>query len=247
MVGRDAVKCSIMAMEKRGIGLTSALALGVGIACGGYFIGSGIKNRNQESNAVSVKGLSEREVPASVAIWTVSYSATANDLAAVNDKLSANTAAVRTFLTSSGFAAEDIAVQPATVVDLTLQQRDKDHPPPAERFSASQAVLLRTAKVDAVKPAVAVVSRLLSEGVMLSGSNEPNYIFDKINEIKPGMIQEATKNARVAAQQFATDSQVALGKLRNASQGWFQVNDRDGATPERKIVRVVVDVVYEVD
>ena len=41
-------------------------------------------------------------------------------------------------------------------------------------------------------------------------------------------------------------SQTTLGKLRNASQGWFQVENRDEATPERKTVRVVVDVEYEV-
>jgi hypothetical protein len=38
-----------------------------------------------------------------------------------------------------------------------------------------------------------------------------------------------------------------LGKLRNASQGWFQVENRDVATPERKVVRVVVDVDYEIN
>ena len=42
------------------------------------------------------------------------------------------------------------------------------------------------------------------------------------------------------------DSDVALGKLRTANQGWFQVEDRDAATPERKVIRVVVEVVYEV-
>jgi hypothetical protein len=84
-------------------------------------------------------------------------------------------------------------------------------------------------------------------GVLLSGKSEPNYIFNQVNEIKPGMIQEATKNARIAAEQFSRDSQTSLGKLRNASQGWFQVENRDAATPERKIVRVVVDVEYEIN
>ena len=61
------------------------------------------------------------------------------------------------------------------------------------------------------------------------------------------MIEEATKNARIAADQFARDSQTTLGKLRTASQGWFQVENRDGATPERKTVRVVVDVMRSSD
>ena len=84
-------------------------------------------------------------------------------------------------------------------------------------------------------------------GVLLSGKAEPNYIFNQLNEIKPGMIQEATKNARIAAEQFSRDSQTTLGKLRSATQGWFQVENRDAATPERKIVRVVVDVEYEIN
>jgi len=83
------------------------------------------------------------------------------------------------------------------------------------------------------------------DGVLLSGGCQPNYIYDQLNEVKPSMIQEATKNARLAAEQFARDSQTSLGKLRSASQGWFQVEDRDAATPERKLVRVVVDVDYE--
>lgn len=154
--------------------------------------------------------------------------------------------AVRKFLGEAGFDEKDVAVQSPIVSDLSLNARNKDEPPPAARFSASQAVLLRTSKVDGVKPAVSATANLISEGGMLNGRNEPTYIFDKLNDIKPGMIQEPTKNARIAASQFAANSQVSLGKLRTANQGWFQVDDRDAATPERKMVRVVVDVVYEV-
>lgn len=224
-----------------------AFLLCAGLAAGGYFVGHGLANRSRGTNSVSVKGLSEREVPASVAIWTVSYSAAANELAAVDEKLSSHTTAVKNFLKGAGFEDAEIAVQPPSVTDLSLQKRDKDEPPPAERFTATQSVLLRTSKVDAVKPAVASVSRLISGGVLLSGANEPNYLFDRLNDVKPGMIQEATKNARIAAGQFAADSEVKLGKLRRADQGWFQVTDRDPATPERKMVRVVVDVEYLVE
>ena len=224
----------------------SALLLAIGLATAGFFVGEGISNRSSGRRIISVKGLSEREVPASVATWTISYNATGNDLSDINKKLGDSTKAVMEFLKERGFDQKDLAVQPPAIHDTSMDQRQKDVPPPPERFSANQSVLLRTSKVDAIKPALASASNLMISGVLLSGGSQPNYIFNQLNEIKPGMIQEATKNARIAADQFARDSETTLGKLRNASQGWFQVENRDEATPERKTVRVVVDVEYEV-
>ena len=225
----------------------SALVIAAGVATGGFFIGDGISARSSGRRTISVKGLSEREVPASVATWTIVYSATGNDVSQINKKLADSTAAVIAFLKGSGFAETDLAVQPPVVRDTSMDERDKDSPPPPERYSATQSVLLRTSKVDAIKPALASASNLMASGVLLSGKAQPNYIYNQLNDIKPGMIQEATKNARIAADQFSRDSQTTLGKLRNASQGWFQVENRDEATPERKTVRVVVDVEYEVN
>ena len=214
--------------------ITSALLIAGGLGAGGYFIGHGISHRNDSSRGISVKGLSEKEVPASVAIWMIAYSSTGNDLAEINGKLANSTEAVRDFLKSSGFDEKDIAIQPPLVRDLSLNERDKDAEPLIARYSATQSVLLRTSKVDLVKPAVAAVSKLIAAGVELSGRN------------KPEMIAEATKNARIAAEQFSRDAATQLGGLRSAQQGWFQVESRDVATPERKIVRVVVEVEFEV-
>jgi uncharacterized protein len=226
--------------------LGSALLLAGGLSAGGYFIGQGISHRNDSSREISVKGLSEKEVPASIAIWTIAYSASGNDLAEINQKLAGSTKTVQAFLKTSGFDGNDVAIQPPLIRDLSLDARDKDALPPTVRYIATQSVLLRTAKVDFVKPAVAAVSQLIAAGVELSGRNDPDYSFNRLNEIKPEMIAEATKNARTAAEQFSRDAATQLGSLRSAQQGWFQVESRDIATPERKIVRVVVDVVFEI-
>lgn len=225
----------------------SAALIALGLAVAGYFVGQGISDRGAGRRIISVKGLSEREVPASVATWTIGYSANGNELGDINKKLVDSTKAVMAFLKEAGFAEADMAVQPPSLQDTSMEPREKDVPPPPERYKAFQSVLLRTAKVDQIKPALASASNLMVSGVLLSGKLEPNYIFNELNAIKPGMIQEATKNARIAAEQFARDSQTTLGKLRNASQGWFKIDDRDAATPERKIVRVVVDVEYEIN
>lgn len=225
----------------------AALALALGPLCGGYFIGKGISSRDQGSRSISVRGLSEKEFPASIAIWTLAYSAVGNDLGAINTKLAESTKNVLSFLKEAGFDDKDVAVQPPSVQDLSLQPREKDSPAPAEKYSATQSVLLRTTKVDAIKPAMASASKLMENGVLLQARYSPEYLFSQLNEVKPGMIQEATKNARIAAEQFARDSETSLGKLRSASQGLFQIENRDSATPERKLVRVVVEVEYEIN
>jgi hypothetical protein len=104
-------------------------------------------------------------------------------------------------------------------------------------FARNNQCLLRTAKVDFIKPALASASTLMTNGVLLCAGCQPNYVYNRLNEIKPAMIQEATRNAWIAAEQFSRDTQTSLGKLRNASQGWFQVVNRDAATPERKLVQ----------
>lgn len=48
------------------------------------------------------------------------------------------------------------------------------------------------------------------------------------------MIQEANRNARIAAEKFAGDSGSRVGRIRHAVQGPFEVEDVDESSPDRK-------------
>ena len=65
-----------------------------------------------------------------------------------------------------------------------------------------------------------------------------------LNEVKPAMVEEATKNARATAQKFADDSECELGGLRSAQQGQFSIESRDENTPYIKKIRVVNTIEY---
>jgi hypothetical protein len=54
------------------------------------------------------------------------------------------------------------------------------------------------------------------------------YNFTKLNDVKPEMIAMATQDARRAAEQFARDSDTAVGGIRSATQGYFSITARDG-------------------
>ena len=104
-----------------------------------------------------------------------------------------------------------------------------------------------TDKVDTVLALMPRQSELLKKGITGSGNSWENQIqfqFEGLNSIKPEMIEDATKNAREAAEKFAKDSDSRLGKIKTASQGTFTISDRDSNTPYIKKVRVVSSVTY---
>lgn len=76
------------------------------------------------------------------------------------------------------------------------------------------------------------------------GNNMVKYEFTGLNEIKPEMVEESTKNARATAEKFAKDSDSELGKIRRATQGQFSITNRDNNTPHIKNVRVVSTIEY---
>ena len=86
-----------------------------------------------------------------------------------------------------------------------------------------------------------------SQGVAITGDGyefRTEYLFTKLNDIKPEMIEEATIEARKVAQKFAEDSGSELGKIKTASQGQFSISPRDSNNPHIKNVRVVSTIVY---
>ena len=85
------------------------------------------------------------------------------------------------------------------------------------------------------------------QGLAIAGQDydaRTQFLFTGLNALKPGMIEEATRNAREVATKFAQDSASTLGKIKTASQGQFSIEDRDSNTPHIKKVRVVSTVEY---
>ena len=112
---------------------------------------------------------------------------------------------------------------------------------------ATAVATVATNDVALVRKVMEKQGELLKNGIAFSGSDyqyRTIYSFNGLNEIKPTMIDEATRNARAAAEKFAKDSDSKLGKIKTATQGVFSIEDRDENTPYIKKVRVVTNVQY---
>jgi hypothetical protein len=234
-------------MNNKTIGLA---ALGLLVACGltllGFQLARGLVAFKALERTVTVKGLAEREVEADIAIWPITFSEADNDLGALFATIERHNALIVAFLEGQGFAREDVSIASPTVVDRQAQGYNAGDRLPF-RYAAQSTVTVYTRNVDQVRASMNQLVALGKQGIALGGAGyqaQTEFIFTRLNDIKPAMIEEATRNAREVAAKFAADSDSRLGKIKTALQGQFSITDRDRSTPYIKKVRVVSTVAY---
>lgn len=241
-------------------GKVKAFVLGIGcllIAFSFLTLGDNILNGLTHFRSfdryVSVKGLAVKDVDADLAVWSISFTVTAETLLQAQDSLSNSEKQVREFLQTNGIDTEQIRLQNISVLDRKAQFYNNDSSNATLRYVLSQTLVARTNNISSMLKASQNISDLVKQGVTLGDPNGgtnpvPQYLFTKLNDVKPELIAEATKNARLSAEQFANDSGQSVGQIRTANQGTIQIESRDPGISEtespRKSVRVVTTVEY---
>ena len=232
--------------------LVSAAVFGglvaLGLALAGWFVGQGVVNARVGDRSVTVRGLSERDVVADVAVLPLRFTASGDVLAEVQAQVDRNTAVVRAFLRAEGYRDEDVELGRLEVTDMLSREYRPDNI--TSRFILAQTVTVRTSDVARVSATTRNLNELVRQGVVLQDFRGPSYFFTGLNEVRPAMIAEATASAREGAQQFAEDSGQAVGPIKQATQGYFEIQPRDPtpdgdeSTAVNKRVRVVTTITY---
>lgn len=218
-----------------------AAVLAVSICVLGFCIKAGIDNFAFRDRVVTVRGLAERTVEADYVTWPMNYAVAGDDLARLYNEMQTNNDIVVKFLTDNGIERDEISVNPPDLYNAAGNVYGGDRA--RYQYNLNVTITVATKKVAKVRELITRQSELLKKGVAVS-NNYINYQFTGLNSVKPEMIAEATKNARVAADQFASDSSSKVGKIKTATQGQFSISDADSSTPQLKNVRVVSTIVY---
>ena len=226
--------------------IIAGLFVGLGLTFLGLFIYKAIIHFKSVERVVSVKGLAEKEVKANIAIWPITFKQVSNDLNALYKDMENKQKLLSKFLKDNGFSDDEISV--AQLVTIDRQANDYYNPERINyRYSSKNTVTVYTEKVDQVREVMRKVDQLGKKGIAIQPQdydNRTQFLYTKLNEIKPGMVEEATAKGREVAIKFAKDSQSKLGKLKTARQGQFSISNRDSNTPYIKIVRVVASMEY---
>ncbi len=218
--------------------------IGIAIVIAAALVSYGLFNVTAADRTVVVRGLSEHEYDADFAVWPIKFSVSGDDLAVVQNELTEKIATVSQYLDRFGFSDDEITIKEPSVTDALSNYYSASDAP--FRYIAEITVFVRSSDVASVKEALSFSLDLIGQGVAIRSEydSQVQYLFTKLNDIKPQMIAEATENAREAAEQFAIDSGSEVGKIMSASQGLFSIEDASPGLPEKKTVRVVTSVEY---
>jgi len=230
-----------------------ATLLGVAIVLAGALLGSGFEAGRSADRFVTVKGVSEREVQADLALWPLQIVTADNDLSAAQTRMARMVDLTRSFLTNEGVPAEEVTIQSFRVMDAQASPYQSGSN--VNRFIITQTLLVRSEDPVLLWATSQRVGNLVDAGVVFTSGQEygpggPTYLYTRLNDLKPEMLAEATNRAREAAEEFAAASGSRVGKIRRANQGVFQILPRDPAPGQQeesqlfKTVRVVTTVEY---
>ena len=231
--------------SNRGLTIIGA-AIFLGLVAFGFIIGNAAITFKEYERTVTVKGLAEEEHLADIVIWPIQFTEASNQLEDIYEQLESSGEKVKKFLTDRGVNENEISISTPLVTDKSAQrwggQQDAQF-----RFVADQTVTIYSEDVKKIREVMSQLADLGKQGITLSGDEyqvRPEYLFNSLNDIKPQMIEAATKEARAVAEKFAEDSNSQLGKIKTAYQGQFSISPRDNNNPHIKNVRVVSTVVY---
>lgn len=226
--------------------LLPSIAIVAGLTLLGFFISKGLTRIANQEQYVTVKGLAEREVLANKVVWPLPYKCVSNDMQKLYGDIEKNKNIVLSYLKDGGITDSEIVVSAPAVTDRLAQSYVPDNI--QFRYQAEAVITVISPQVEKVIELMGKQIELMKDGVIIS--NEYNYQtqfeYTALNDIKPEMVEEATRNARAVAQKFAEDSDCELGNIRQATQGQFSISS-DETTPQIKNIRVVTTVKYALE
>ncbi len=237
-----------MSKETQGGLFFLGLFIAIGLAVSGYFIGQTLYNSKVALNTAEVKGLAERRVTSDRVNWTIAYKvagARKDEIPALYELAEKHQNTITALLNKNGF--EENEIQLGVLKYEFLEYRDENQILVDEAHILTGTISVESDKVNQVSKVRSNVNKLISKGIDIE-NRAPAYHFTKLNEIKPAMLSEATKNARIAANEFAKNASVTVGGIRSARQGNFYVRDAGeqyGDTAKiEKDVRVVTTITF---
>jgi hypothetical protein len=223
-----------------------------------FVLASGLASINTR-NTISVTGTAERVVDSDAAKWnfTITRQATQDSYTYVMRDISEQTKVVTNFLLKKGVPEKGITVQPVTSSVVCQSQNQvmydgsgRQQCAGAFTYNVVQTIIVQGNDVEMIKDLSLSAPNALANIDVQIQTVSVDFFYTKLATIRAELLEEAAKNAKDRAQSIAKSTGNKIGDVKDASQGVFQVTQKnstdvsdygsyDTQTIEKKVTALV--------
>ncbi len=247
-------------MEKNShtwVGLTLlGVCLAIGIIISSFLVARTVEKIKIQNQRIQIKGFAEQKITSDLVVWQSRITARSPNLITAYNKLKQDLQKVLTYLELKGIDRKDLEVSSVSTI-IQYQLTDEGVATNIiEGYVLDQNISITSPKVSEISAIANESTSLIEEGIEFASYN-PQYYYTKLDDLKIQLLGEATKNAKLRAEELAKNSGSEVGTLKYASQGVFQitpVNSTDvsdygiyDTSTIDKSIKAVVTIEYSIE
>ncbi|MBL7884326.1 MAG: SIMPL domain-containing protein [Bacteroidia bacterium] len=238
----------------------SSIVIALAIVFTAFIFSNAFKNRNKSNNYILVTGLGSKDFASDLIVWSGSFIRKSDNLKNAYAQLDKDREDIKKYMLSKGITAEQMVFS-AVDIDKEFDEAYDNYGNKTKSvftgYRLRQTIQIESNEVDKVEGLSRQVSELINSGIEFY-SNNPQYYYTKLAELKIEMIAEATKDASTRAEKIAENAGGSVGNLKNASMGVFQIVAKNSSeefswggsfntTSKRKTATITVRLEYETE
>jgi len=218
-------------MEEKKLSFYATSLIALAIVLASLILGNAYKYKFVSAETISTTGLAEKEFTSDLVIWNSSFSSLSMSRKEAFDALRKDQVTIKNYLIQKGIKESEIVFSAINVEEQTKTERKYNgnegysEVSTFDGYKLTQNFDIESKSLDIIEKTAREITELLEQGINIS-SNNPNYYYTKLEDLKISLISNATENATVRAKNIAEKGNSTLGSLKNATMGVFQITGK---------------------
>ncbi len=201
------------------IGICAAIVVSAAV------LGRAYTYKFRAQDTVVVTGLGETEFNSDLIVWRGYITAEAPNAETGYARLEASKKKVADFLSAKGIEPSAVVFQFVNVNKTYESVYGPNGNWAGQRFAGyelRQEFVIESTNLDAVENVSREISSLIAQGVSID-AEQPSYYYTRLDDVKLGLIEKASADARVRAEKIARNAGARIGRVASARMGVFQI------------------------
>ena len=201
------------------------IVIGIAAIVCAIVLGRSYTYKYRSQDTIVVTGLGETEFTSDLIVWTGVLTAEAQNVAAGYAQIETSKEKVQKYLADKGLAADAVVFAFVNVDKQFAPVYNASGNWAGQRFTGyllRQGFTVESSDVEKVETISREISSLIAQGVSIE-AYAPDYYYTKLDDVKLGLIEKASADARVRAEKIAMNAGTKIGRVASARMGVFQI------------------------